>query len=55
MTNVEAVSATADATRDAFTSDLESLAANTAVIHVYNGDAANSTAAPIVHFLVIGR
>lgn len=53
LLSVTAVSATADATRDAFTVDLESQTTGACVIHVYNGDAANSSAAPVVNFLVV--
>jgi len=44
---------TADATEDAFTVSLRSVSAGSCVFQVYNGDAANSTAAPIIHFLVL--
>ena len=53
LLSVSATSATADATRDAFTVDLTSQTAGSCVVHVYNGDAANSSAAPVVHFLVV--
>lgn len=53
LMHVQGTSATADATRDALSVDLTSLTAGSCVVHVYNNDAGNSSAAPIVHFLVV--
>lgn len=49
---VQGTTATAAATRDALTADITSISAGSFVCHIYNNDAANSSAAPIVHFCV---
>jgi hypothetical protein len=53
LLSVAGTTATAAATRDALTVNLTSQTAGSCVIQVYNGDAGNSSAAPVVHFLVI--
>lgn len=53
LLNVEGTTATAAATRDALTANLTSRTTGSCVIQVYNGDAANTSAAPKIHFLVL--
>ena len=53
LLNVEGTTATAAATRDALTANLTSRTAGSCVIQVYNGDAANTSAAPKIHFLIL--
>lgn len=52
VATVEATTATADATRDAITVDLEVTGAGSFTVHIYNGDALITAAAPIVNFIV---
>jgi hypothetical protein len=53
LCNVKATTATAAAARVTFTCNVTSQTAGSCVLQVYNGDAANSSAAPVVMFLVV--
>ncbi len=52
--NVVGTTATAAATRDAFTYNITSQTSGSCVIQVYNGDAAASSAALVVCFFIVG-
>lgn len=53
LCNVVATTATAAAARVPFTCNVTSQTAGSCVIQIYNGDAANSSAAPVLMFLVV--
>lgn len=53
LASVVGTTATAAATRDALTVNVTSIAAGVAVLQVYNGDAANTSAAPVIHVAVL--
>ncbi len=53
LLTVNATTATAAATRDAITVDFSTLLAGSVVIHLYNGDAANTSAACKINFMIL--
>jgi hypothetical protein len=53
LCNVKATTATAAASKKAFTCHVTSQTAGSCVLQIYNADAGNSSAAPVVMFLVV--
>lgn len=51
--SIVATTATATATRDALTIHITSQTGGAFTVHVYNGDAGDTTAAPVIHYLIM--